>query len=281
MLTSNDIVPENFNYREHFIKYDFKNLLNLSDEKTNISEKVIYEPTFRVKKDNKIPLSPELDDLCRLHYIAIARKATTILEFGVGKSTIIMADALNINKNNYFEFTKKALRRNNLYEIHSIDNFDEWIKTCKDIMPNEFIDTKIVSFHYAKVEMGLFCDKICTFYESIPNICPDFIYLDAPCNYGELGDIRGISTNNQDRMAMAGDILAFEHFLLPGTMIVVDGRTANARFLACNFQRKWAHYHASDWDQHFFELQETPLGPYNERMITHCLGEEFFNRLSE
>ena len=29
---------------------------------------------------------------------------------------------------------------------------------------------------------------------------------------------------------MAADILSIEHFLHPGTLIVIDGRTANARF---------------------------------------------------
>ena len=32
---------------------------------------------------------PELDDLCRLHFLAKSRKVMTILEFGIGKSTVI------------------------------------------------------------------------------------------------------------------------------------------------------------------------------------------------
>ena len=53
------------------------------------------------------------------------------MEFGVGKSTVILADALNKNKENNFEFTRKVLRRGNPYEIHSIDNFLEWIDNVK------------------------------------------------------------------------------------------------------------------------------------------------------
>ena len=80
---------------------------------------------------------------------------------------------------------------------------------------------------------------------------------------------------------MSADIIALEHFLQPGTLIIVDGRTANARFLASNFQRKWAHYHSEKWDQHFFELQEKPLGTYNKIMLNHCLGEDYFNRIDK
>jgi hypothetical protein len=67
---------------------------------------------------------------------------------------------------------------------------------------------------------------------------------------------------------------------LPGTLIVVDGRTANARFLKSNLQRDWTYYHSEAFDQHFFELTERPLGIYNKRQIDFCLGKEFYNRRS-
>ena len=41
-----------------------------------------------------------------------------------------------------------------------------------------------------------------------------------------------------------------------------------------NFQMNWDHYHSREYDQHFFELKETPLGIYNERQIEFCLGPE-------
>jgi hypothetical protein len=78
---------------------------------------------------------------------------------------------------------------------------------------------------------------------------------------------------------MSADILSFEHFLHPGTLIIVDGRTANARFLLSNFQRSWSYYYSENWDQHFFELLEKPLGKYNKMMIDYCLGKEYYKRL--
>jgi hypothetical protein len=87
--------------------------------------------------------------------------------------------------------------------------------------------------------MGTFNDRVCTYYDFLPNVSPDFIYIDGPNQHGTLGDIGGISTRHKDRMPMSADILRMEHFLLPGTLIVVDGRTANARFL--NWTRiRWA-----------------------------------------
>ena len=78
---------------------------------------------------------------------------------------------------------------------------------------------------------------------------------------------------------MAADILSFEHFLTPGTLIIIDGRTANARFLKSNFQRNWDYSYAKDFDQHFFELLEEPLGIYNKRQIDICLGQSYYDRL--
>ena len=51
---------------------------------------------------------------------------------------------------------------------------------------------------------------------------------------------------------MNSDILQFEHFLTPGTIILFDGRTANARFLKNNFQRNWKYYHDEKNDQIIF-----------------------------
>ena len=64
---------------------------------------------------------------------------------------------------------------------------------------------------------------------------PDFIYLDAPDYYSVISDVNGYSTRHADSMPMCGDILAIEHFLQPGTLIVVDGRAANARFLKSTY----------------------------------------------
>ena len=74
---------------------------------------------------------------------------------------------------------------------------------------------------------------------------------------------------------MSADILTFEHFLLPGTLIVIDGRTANARFLKTNLQRDWFYHYSEEYDQHFFELQEKPLGVYNQRQIEFSSNSEF------
>ena len=279
MLTKKDILQcEDFNYFQYLQKNPIHKTLGLELNERSF-EKKFYPPNFSVDENNIIPFPAELDDLTRLHRIATTRKVTTILEFGVGMSTIIFADAIDKNLK-YKKYMENNLRRNNLFECHSIDINNSWINECKKKIPDYLYDKGICKIHLCPLNTGLFNDRLCTYYENIPNISPDLIYLDAPDQFSPIGEIRGLSTKHPDRMPMAADILTIEHFLQPGTLIIVDGRTANARFLKVNLQREWAYFHCSEWEQHFFELQESPLGIYNKRMIDFCLGDDFYKRLN-
>jgi hypothetical protein len=256
------------NYSKYLKDHPFH--LNLEvklEEYGDLTEKIVRDKNFLVNPKNKTPISVELDDLIRLHYLATTRKVSTILEFGSGKSTVVLDHALEINKLKHIDFYTKNLRKSNLFECHSIDTNADWIEKTK--LNNSF---KNVTFHLSACRTTTFNDRICTMYDNLPNISPDLIYLDGPDQYSPIGDVRGISTRNPDRIPMSADILGFEHFLLPGTLIVIDGRTANARFLKTNLQRNWTYYYFEDFDQHFFELEENPLGNNNKKQIEYCLG---------
>ena len=67
-------------------------------------------------------------------------------------------------------------------------------------------------------------------YEKLPRVNPDFIYLDAPNQWKLSGLINNFTTAHPDMMPMSCDIIKFENFLTPGTIIVSDGRTANSFF---------------------------------------------------
>jgi hypothetical protein len=73
-------------------------------------------------------------------------------------------------------------------------------------------------------------------------------------------------------MPMAADILRMEFFLESGTLILVDGRTANARLLKAFLKRQWAYTHDRHSDIHLFELQEPPLGKINAKKLEFCLA---------
>ena len=59
-----------------------------------VEKKAVQDPYHSVNPDLNETFSPELDDLGRLHWLVTTRHVTTILEFGLGKSTIVFNNAL-------------------------------------------------------------------------------------------------------------------------------------------------------------------------------------------
>ena len=250
-------------YRRYLEKYPFYKELGIDLKVDTKAKGKLNKTSFEsVDVDNDLVFPAELDDLIRLHFLVTSRKVSTILEFGVGKSTAVFNHALNINSIKYISYVSNNLRNSNKFECHSVDASRKWIKKNR-----KKFQTSLVQYHHSKCKISTFNGRICTMYKKIPNICPDFIYLDAPDQYSPKGNVRGISTRHPDRLPMAGDLLAIEHFLLPGTLIAIDGRTANARFLKSNFQRSWRYKYFKSLDQHFFELDESPLGIWNNRQM--------------
>lgn len=106
----------------------------------------------------------------------------------------------------------------------------------------------------------------------MPNIIPDFIYLDGPSPKDVRGEINGLDFQCDERTVMSGDLLLMESTFLPGIFILVDSRTNNAWFLARNFNRNYKVRWDKKYDITTFELVEERLGKYN------LLGFDFFNQ---
>jgi hypothetical protein len=68
-------------------------------------------------------------------------------------------------------------------------------------------------------------------------------------------------------MPMISDILKYENFLAPGTIILFDGRQSNVRFFKSNLQRKWSDFYINETGQHIFYLNEKPLGDINKDQL--------------
>ena len=149
------------------------------------------------------------------------------------------------NEKKYLNITKKK-----------IENFNkEKLNNCK------------INFNFSDVNMVKFNNHIATEFKRLPMCNPDFIYLDGPDQFKVKKDINGISTKHDDLMPMSCDILKIEYFLIPGTIILVDGRGANVKFLRDNFKRNWVYRYDKSFDQHIFYLNDPSIGKYNDRML--------------
>ncbi len=262
--------PKNLNSKKlknFFIEKNLSSLINSSNKKSmKVNEMIINKP-----------YKPELVDLYRLYDFVAMNKRTTILEFGSGFSSLILLLALQNNKAKYQKDARK-LRRNNPFELFIVDNEKKYLNITKNRI-NEFkkkIKSQKLKKDIEEIKINyLFSDCVMTFYKGnyateykkIPLCNPDFIYLDGPDQFKIKYKINNFTTAHKDMMPMACDILKFESFLTPGTIILADGRTANCEFMLNHFKRKWIHYYDRKFDQHIFYLNSPSLGEYNDLQL--------------
>ncbi len=217
-------------------------------------------------KNDKKTIAPDLNDLYQIHELIILNKRTTVLEFGCGWSTIIIKNALEENRKKYFLKLNKLRKKNN-FEIFTLDNQKKFLRYTKEKNKKILGKKSKINLIYSQNKMTKFNDRICSEYLRLPKINPDFIYLDGPDPRTVTGKINGFNLNHLELMPMACDILKIEHFLIPGTIILVDGRTANVRFLKSNFQRNWSHIESKINDHHILYLNEKSLGTINDQIL--------------
>lgn len=214
---------------------------------------------------NKI-YGPELHDLYLLHSYIILNKRLTVLEFGSGWSSLIIGHALMINKNNY-QNKVKNIRKKNIFELHILENEKKYLSITKKRNKNFLKKFDSIKYNYSECHMTTFNGQFCTEYKKIPLVNPDFIYLDGPDQFKVKKKINNFTTAHNDMMPMVSDLLKFENFLIPGTIIIIDGRKANSLFLKNNFKRNWIYEYDKENDQNIFYLNDASLGPINDEIF--------------
>ena len=245
------------NIKNFFINLGLEEMVNQSVSRDlNVNE---------MKVDN--PYKPDLKDLYRLYFFILNNKRTTVMEFGSGWSSLVMALALTELKKKYSNTISK-LRRNNPFELFIIENEKKYFSISKKRLKkfSKKINIKI-NYLSTDVIMTTYKGIISTEYRKLPLCNPDFIYLDGPDQFNIKGDCNGISIRHIDMMPMNSDILKIEYFLVPGTIVVVDGRGANSNFLKNNLQRKWSYKYDKMFDQHIFVLNDQSIGRYNDLLL--------------
>lgn len=215
----------------------------------------------------KLVIKPDLTDLYFLYQLIIKTKRTTILEFGCGYSTLIMSLALEHNKKKYMKQVKN-LRRNDSFKIFSVDDSKKYIKLSKDRIKRYDKNLNNFQFKYSKTRLINHRGNIVIKYDNLPKTSPDFIYIDAPSQLNVSSSKHySFDINHPDLLPITCDVLLIEYYFIPGTIICIDGRGANAQYLKDNFKRKWKYKYFKNLDIHTFILKAPPLGKINKKQI--------------
>jgi SAM-dependent methyltransferase len=180
-------------------------------------------------------------DLARIHRLIRSRKPRVVLEFGVGFSTLVIAHALRQNKKGH---------------LFTVDANQHWLENTRQKLGDL---ASLVTLHYSEAYACEHDFQLISRFRFLPNITPDFVYLDGPSTFDISGDVCGLKfdlKDNEYRQAVAADILTYESSLRVGAFILVDRRYTNVHFLKHNLKRKWKIHWDRVQHQVGFELME-------------------------
>lgn len=162
-------------------------------------------------------IAPDYSDLWFLYSTVRKRRPRVLLEFGSGVSTAILAKAIKDNKSGF---------------LYSVDAIEQWGDSTRNCMPQSLQGSYEIFYRPAK-EVTHYCEQcwagVRVFrHERIPEIVPDFIYLDGPPGTSDVSIPIGI------------DVLDMEPKLRPGFCLIIDGRQQSMRYFRCNLKRRYA-----------------------------------------
>jgi len=221
--------------------------------------------------ENSSLYEPEIDDLWFLYSLIRDKCVTSILEYGSGWSTFVMAIALQENFLDFGLEHAQIIRHPNPFRFMTIDASSKYQDSAMNRIPVD--SKKNILPITATPNLTSLDGAICHQFDFIPNFAPDLIYLDGPDHDQVFGNVEGFEYKESFTQPMSIDLLMIEPFLWPETIIVTDGRTANARFLASRFKRDWQIIHDPFGDRTIFRLNETPLGLISEEHINFRLTQ--------
>jgi len=221
-------------------------------------------PKGLLEAQGEEPYDFELDDLYYLYCLTRQNAAVSVLEFGSGWSTLAFAKAIDENRRSMADAYN--VRHPNPFKVMSVDASEHWMDVTLSRLPSELRGLVIPQVTTPRlIELR---GSYVSVYGEIPPFTPDIIYLDGPDPEQVAGSIDGFVSLELHGLPMSADVLRIEPHLWPWTMIVTDGRTANARFLQANMQRNWQYLHDPFGDRTIFRLEETPFGPVTEEHLT-------------
>lgn len=160
-----------------------------------------------LQSGDKNEFSANFLDLALLHNAIMSNRSKVVVEFGVGFSTIVMADAL--------------MRVGG--KLFTIDASEKWLENTRAKIIGdtvEFIHSPVLTYggHHR--------------FAQLPDVVPDAIYLDAPSK----SDIPAWSGPQ-----VSSDILYYLPKMKIGSYFVIDGRSTNDSYLKaqCGKYCKW------------------------------------------
>ncbi|MBX7146176.1 MAG: class I SAM-dependent methyltransferase [Alphaproteobacteria bacterium] len=201
-------------------------------------------------------LPPNTFMLALLHRLIRKRRPRRIIEFGVGFSTLVIAHALyqNLQDENWgAEGVDPAFYG----KLWSVETNPFWIENLEQKIP-EYL-SYFIDIRQTTTEAEIIEGELCHLSRDLPNITPDFVYIDGPHVHDVSSMINGLGFIQEDgrlRSQITADILLYESTLKEGFYMLLAGQTNNMHFLCRHLKRKYRVIWNKSKNYSTFELLE-------------------------
>lgn len=199
----------------------------------------------------------ELDDLYFLYKRVRQTGVTSVLEFGSGWSTLVLS--LGLKENRDLMGNGWPARHPNPWQIMTVDASSYWQEIALERIPSYLASLIVPVVSECEAQLGP-NGGIYSNYTNVPFFIPDLIYVDGPDPEQVKGEINGFSFVETHSLPMLGNLVQIENQLWPGTEVVFDGRTANARALRASLTGSWDCFFDPFGDRTLMRLDESSLG---------------------
>jgi hypothetical protein len=199
----------------------------------------------------------ELDDLYFLYRRVRQTGVSSVLEFGSGWSTFALALGLYENRKSMGHGWPG--RHPNPWVLMSIDVSSQWQDVAISRLPDHLRDVvrPVVSECHLEIASG---GSMVSNFSNVPAFMADLIYVDAPDPEQVQGRAHGFTFQELHSLPMVGNLIELEYQFWPGTEIIFDGRTSNARMIRDSFRRNWNFLFDPYGDRTTMRLDESSLG---------------------
>jgi len=175
-----------------------------------------------MRPDHALP--PDYVDLLRLYRLVRAHAASTIVEYGSGCSTLVLALAAQASSDDW--------------SLYSVEADAYWAEATRSALPADLAERCTIA--YVPVVLDERHGLPGVRHTDLPPVDPDFVYLDGP-------------PLPQDR-PRAFDVLDLESRFKDGLVLIVDSRPYNVAFLREHLQRVYRVRQEGRPPAHVFEL---------------------------
>lgn len=229
-----------------------------------MGEKKLKIPAKEVIRDpNFFPA--DIDDLYRLYRLVRDTVVLSVIEYGAGWSTLALSQAIWENRENFCE--EYIDQRNlNAFQLHTVDASKYFLESALNRIPDSL--QSVISPRIAIPRLVSEGENCTVLWSPAQRVDYDLIYIDGPEPEQVVRGEMDFPISNIYDLPIMGDMVRYESYILPSTLIMFDGRTSNYRHFKNHFSRDWISLSNFEKDYSLMYLNEDPIGSINKRHLS-------------